>query len=73
MDEFARLVPFLGKHFRLDTFDDPIAKAWIVLKPIVDKERTGPANWSRKWECFERLGEDALAKVISEDRDPRKR
>jgi hypothetical protein len=71
MDRFARLIPFLGTEKMLDTFDDPIAKAWIVLESIVMEERTGIANWSKKWDAFEQIGRRALAKLVHEKRDPR--
>jgi hypothetical protein len=71
MDEFSRLVPFIGKTFALDTFDDPIAKAWRILEPIVEQERD-VARWSRKWECFEKLGKEAAAKIASDTRDRRR-
>ena len=71
MDEFARLVPYLGAETMLDTWDDPLAKAWIVLKQIVNEERSGPTQWSKKWNGFEDLGQLALDKMIREGRDPR--
>jgi hypothetical protein len=71
MDRFARLIPFLSTEQVLDTFDDPIAKAWIVLESIVIEERTGIANWPKKWDAFEQIGRKALGKLIREKRDPR--
>lgn len=71
MDGFARIVPYLGTEKVLDTFDDPIAKAWIVLEPVVLEERTKNANWPKKWEAFAQIGREALAKLVNENRDPR--
>jgi hypothetical protein len=71
MDEFARLVPFLGIQMMLDTWDDPLAKAWVVLERVVNDERTSKTDWSKKWKGFEEIGRQALAKLIREGRDPR--
>jgi hypothetical protein len=71
MDEFARLVPYLGADTVLDTWDDPLAKAWIVLEEIVREERSSHAQWSTKWRGFEEIGLEALNKMIREGRDPR--
>lgn len=71
MDRFARIVPYLGTDEVLDTFDDPIAKAWIVLEQVVLEEQTKNTNWLNKWEGFERIGRRALAKLVHENRDPR--
>src|SRR6266849_3881265 len=63
MDEFAHLVPFLGVQKALDTWDDPLAKAWIVLQPIVNDERAG-SGWLTKWKGFESIGQEALRKLV---------
>jgi hypothetical protein len=68
LDEFVRLAPFLGTRTMLDTWDDPLAKAWLILKPIVKKEQTSVAHWATKWEAFERIGQKALDKLIREKR-----
>jgi hypothetical protein len=73
MDDFARLAPYLGVETMLDTWDDPLAKAWIVLETIVNEERSVHAKWSRKWRGFEQIGQQALNKMIREGRDPRPR
>jgi hypothetical protein len=70
MDEFARLAPFLGVDEMLDTWDDPLAKAWLVLEPIVNEERTKYAMWLRKWKGFEVIGKRALEKLVREGRNP---
>ena len=40
---------------------DPLAKAWLVLKPLVreEQEKTG---WETKWDGFEKVGAKALSK-----------
>jgi hypothetical protein len=70
MDEFVRLAPFLGTRTLLDTWDDPLAKAWLILKPIVKKEQMNVAHWSTKWDAFEKIGQKALDKLIREGRMP---
>jgi hypothetical protein len=70
MDEFAHLVPFLGVKKVLAVWDDPLAKAWVVLQEIVEKERTS-TKWKEKWMGFSTIGQDALDKVVAENRDPR--
>jgi hypothetical protein len=70
MDEFAHLAAFLGRRRMLNTWDDPVAKAWIVLEAVVFDERVH-SRWRYKWNTFELLGRDALAKLVREGRDPR--
>jgi len=70
MDEFARLAPFLGTRIILDNWDDPLAKAWFILKPIVKKEQTSITRWATKWEAFEKLGQKALDKLVRAGRMP---
>lgn len=72
MDEFAHLAPFLGLKKVLDVWDDPLAKAWIVLQEIVDKEREA-TKWPEKWKAFSTIGQMALDKVVREGRDPRRK
>jgi hypothetical protein len=62
MDEFAHLLPFLGRDSVLGVWDDPLAKAWLVLEPIVRDERED-SGWRTKWHSFEELGTAALAKL----------
>lgn len=69
IDEFAHLSQFMSKDLMIDTWDDPLAKAWIVLEPIVRAERA-KQDWAKKWDMFETLGEAALAKLVREGRDP---
>jgi hypothetical protein len=59
MDEFAGLIPFLPKQIALRIWGVPFAKAWFVLEPIVNEERT-KCGWQDKWHAFERLGTSAL-------------
>jgi hypothetical protein len=59
MDEFARLIPYLPKRTALQIWGVPFAKAWLVLSPIVKKERI-KTDWSQKWCAFEELGSSAL-------------
>ena len=35
MEDLCCLAPFLGAQTILDAWDDPLAKAWLILKPIV--------------------------------------
>jgi len=60
MDEFAGLIPYLPKRTALRIWGVPFAKAWLILAPVVDKERAKCA-WPDKWHAFERLGRSALA------------
>ena len=60
VDEFVRLAPYLGKGRMLRVWGDPLAKAWVVLEPLVRKERDRTA-WQTKWDAFERLGTKALS------------
>ncbi len=71
MDEFAHLAPFLGVKKVLSVWDDPLAKAWVVLREIVDKERE-ITKWREKWMGFSTIGQEALDKVVAENRDPRR-
>jgi hypothetical protein len=60
LDEFARLATYLGERRMLAAWGDPIAKAWVVLDPLVSDERRATA-WPTKWDAFERLGKKALS------------
>jgi hypothetical protein len=51
-------------------WDDPLAKAWVVLEVIVKRERK-ETKWPEKWMGFSTIGQEALDKVVSEKRDPR--
>jgi hypothetical protein len=59
MDEFAGLVPYLPKRAVLRIWGVPFAMAWLVLEPVVERERT-KCNWSDKWNAFAQLGRLAL-------------
>jgi len=59
MDEFARLIPYLPKRTALRIWGVPFAKAWVVLGPVVARERQR-TGWPDKWDAFERLGRSAL-------------
>jgi hypothetical protein len=59
MDEFAGLIPYLPRRTALRIWGVPYAKAWLVLAPIVDRERA-KCGWPDKWHAFERLGQSAL-------------
>lgn len=73
MDELARLVPFFGlfpfsrRKLFFDTWDDPLAKTWLVLKPVVKQEQER-CKWPAKWKAFEELGQKAVNKLIREGR-----
>lgn len=60
VDEFVRLAPYLGKRRMLRVWGDPLAKAWLVLEPLVRLERDRTA-WPAKWDAFERFGTKALS------------
>ena len=59
IDEFVRLAPYLGKRKMLAVWGDPLAKAWLVLEPLVSEERKATA-WPTKWDAFEKFGKKAL-------------
>jgi hypothetical protein len=59
MDEFAGLVPYLPKRTALRIWGVPFAKAWAVLEPVIQRERT-KCDWPDKWHAFERLGRAAI-------------
>lgn len=69
MNTVAYLMNFLPRREALEHWDDPLAKAWVVLKPIVLEERKR-ARWNSKWKHFEVWGDRALKKLIREQRDP---
>jgi hypothetical protein len=60
IDEFVRLAPYLGKRKMLAIWGDPLAKAWLVLEPLVTEERS-TTSWPTKWDAFEKFGRKALA------------
>lgn len=60
VDEFARLAPYLGQRRMLAVWGDPLAKAWLVLQPLVCEERKS-TEWPTKWDAFEELGKKALS------------
>lgn len=59
LDEFVRLAPYLGQRRMLRVWGNPIAKAWLILEPLVQKERK-KSLWLTKWDAFEQLGKKAL-------------
>jgi len=69
MNRFCNLLRFIGERRALGLWDDPLAKAWVVLKPIVEEERK-QRKWPAKWKEFEVWGERALNKLKEEGRDP---
>lgn len=60
VDEFVRLAPYLGERRMLSVWGDPLAKAWVVLEPLVRNERDRTA-WQTKWDAFEKLGTKTLS------------
>lgn len=70
MNTVAYLLRFLPRREVLEHWDDPLAKAWVVLNPIVEEEREH-TRWKMKWSHFEKLGTLALQKLVHEGRDPR--
>jgi hypothetical protein len=61
MDEFARLTPYIRKKTVIRVWGSPFAKAWLVLEPVVKRERA-KCEWPDKWQAFEHLGLAALKK-----------
>jgi hypothetical protein len=61
MDEFAGLIPYLPKRTAIRIWGVPFAKAWVVLEPVVTRERS-KTGWPDKWHAFERLGRSALSR-----------
>ncbi len=59
VDEFVRLSPYLGRRRMLAVWGDPLAKAWVVLEPLVAEERRA-TSWPTKWDAFEKIGSEAL-------------
>lgn len=57
-DEFVRLAPYLGRRRMLSVWGEPLAKAWVVLEPLVNEERR--VAWPAKWDAFESVGQSAL-------------
>lgn len=60
VDEFVRLAPYLSQRRMLAFWGDTLAKAWVVLDPLVSEERIATAQ-PTKWDAFERLGRKALS------------
>jgi hypothetical protein len=63
MSALADLGPVLEEKKMLDTWDDPIGKAWFLLEPIVEEEREH-CHWRKKWQSFQDLGRMALDKLV---------
>ena len=65
MDEFAALIagwmPYLPRRMALRIWGNPLAKAWLVLAPVVERERA-KCGWPKKWHEFERVGRSALVR-----------
>lgn len=61
MDELARLESFvtLPRRRILRVWGNPIAKAWLLLKPTVTRE-CEVAHWDKKWKAFTVLGKEAV-------------
>lgn len=60
VDEFVRLAPYVGQRRMLAVWGDPLAKAWVVLEPLVSAERNA-TGWPTKWDAFEKFGRKALS------------
>lgn len=56
-DKLAHILPFLDRR-RRHSWDEQFAKAWSVLKAVVDEEREG-AGGELKWVAFEKVGTQA--------------
>lgn len=61
MEELAALASYFPKKTILREWGDPLAKAWVLLEPLVREERIR-SNWNDKWHAFEKLGKEALHK-----------
>ncbi len=61
MEELAALASYFPKKTILREWGDPLAKAWVLLEPLVREERI-TSNWKDKWHAFEKLGKEALHK-----------
>lgn len=70
MDEFTHLAEYLDREKMLDIWDDPLGKAWFILKEIVFEERKH-TKWATKWKGFETIGSEALEKLKNENRAPK--
>jgi hypothetical protein len=64
MDELVRLIPYLPAKVVLDTWYDPIAKAWKKLEKLVTEERK-KAGWPTKWGAFEKTAREAIKRLES--------
>ncbi len=60
LDELSYLVPFLGRRRMLKVWGDPLAKAWLILEPLVSEERDR-TGFRDKWDGFRKLGTRALS------------
>lgn len=67
MDALARLIPALDRKLAIDTWDDPFAKAWYLLKDVVEEERKA-TGWGQKWAAFQQIGIEAQGKLTKEGR-----
>lgn len=61
MEELAALARYFPKKTILREWGDPLAKAWVLLEPLVQEERS-KSKWNEKWYAFEKLGKKALDK-----------
>lgn len=52
----------LPEKLVLREWGDPFRKTWIVLKLLVNKERSS-VDWDRKWRGFEYFGERAVKEM----------
>jgi hypothetical protein len=69
MDELVPLAPYLGlfgagKRLILETWNDPLAKSWIALRLLVEKEQE---RWPKKWSAFQEFGKEAAAQLKLDD------
>ena len=61
MNEMAHLFPFVGRKRAATEWGNPIAKAWLLLKPTVTSDRD-KSHWTDKWKAFETEGNTAVDK-----------
>jgi hypothetical protein len=59
LDEFARLESYIGRRRLIQIWGDPLAKAWILLEPLMADERIR-AHAPEKWDVLASVCKRAL-------------
>lgn len=74
LDEFCRLAghftlaEHMGRERLLETWSNPVAKAWTLLRGFVRLERQR-SQWNEKWRTFETTGVEAFSMLSAPVRD----